>query len=274
MRKLLLYSPFLLVAIILLIVFYIVMRNDTSPVAKFTQWYSNLTEGFLAPVGDVPKCPTNYRFFNDKRGDSFCCNGRVNPFTHTCESKNYWDLCAFESDVTDPRNPQGKLVSCSLLTTKTYKESSDAHCPGNLPHFGTIGKCCLNDTDLDGYDCTARDNADTKKYCVINNPKPGEQSCSALRMDEVTTCPSGLAKMPYTMGQKEQSKYGSSANMTIPVCFGMEQSCIPNNVITEVQKRGIFSDKTNLDGWKYSCSGYERVNVQRDLTAQMDATYV
>lgn len=274
MKKSMIHVPFLLAATILLVVIYIVSRADTSPIAKFTQWYSNMIEGFAAPIGDIPKCPTGYRFFNDKRGDSFCCNGTVNPFSHTCEAKGAQDLCSFESDSKDPRNPERKLPACTQMITKTLKDSQESFCPESLKHYGSIGKCCFTDTDLDGRDCTREDNADTKRYCVINNPKPGEQSCSALKLDNATSCPAGLAKMSYTLGKQEQAKYGPKAAMTIPICFGMEQTCIPNNVIADVQKQGVFSDKTNLDGWKYSCSGYERVHVQRDMTAKMDTTYV
>ena len=81
--------------------------------------------------------------------------------------------------------------------------------------------------------------------------------------------------MSYTLGDREKAKYGDAAvGVTIPVCFGMDNTCIPNNVITELQQDGVYADKTNLDGWKYSCSGYERVNVRRDVSAQMDNTYV
>ena len=274
MGKSMIHVPILLAFAIILVVIYIVRRADTSPIAKFTQWYSNMVEGFAAPIGDIPKCPSGYRFFNDKRGDSFCCNGKVNPFSHTCEAKGAWDLCAFEAYSKDPRNPELKLPACTQMATKNRDDSQKSFCPDSLTHYGTIGKCCLTDTDLDGHDCSREDNADPKKYCVINRPRLGEQSCSALKLDAASSCPVGLTKMSYTMGQKEQAKYGAAAGMTIPVCFGMDQSCIPNNVIAEAQKQGVYTDKTNLDGWKYSCSGYERVNVQRDLTAQMDTTYV
>ena len=266
--------PILVTAAILLVVIYIVTRADTSPIAKITQWYSNMIEGFAAPIGDIPKCPTGFRFFNDKRGDSFCCKGTVNPFSHTCEAKDAQDLCSFEAGRKDPRNPERTLSACTQMIAKTRNDSQQTFCPDSLKHYGSVGKCCLTDTDLDGHDCTREDNADPKRYCVIDAPKPGEQSCSALKLDAATSCPAGLTKMPYIMGKKEQAKYGPKANMIIPVCFGMEQSCIPNNVIAAAQEQGIFTDKTNLDGWKYSCSGYERVNVQRDLTATMDATYI
>jgi len=267
--------PIIAAVAILLLVLYIVTRNDTSPVVKFTQWYSNLMEGFAAPIGDVPRCPPNYRFFNDKRGDSFCCNGTINPFTHTCEAKGPHDLCAFDSRHPDPRNPSSQLPSCAEMITKQTTENRDNLCPGKLPHYASIGKCCLFDTDLDGYDCTAQ-NSDPSQYCITGTTKqPHEQFCNALKLDDVTQCPTGLQKKSYIMGDKEVKKYGNSASgVVIPFCFGMESSCIPNNVIESVQKQGIYSDKTNLDGWKYSCSGYERIYEKRDLTGTMDTTYV
>jgi len=275
MKKYGLQLPILAAVAILLLVLYIVTRSDTSPVAKFTQWFSNMVEGFAAPIGDIPRCPTNYRFFNDKRGDSFCCAGKVNPFSHTCEAKGPSELCSFQTSQPDPRNPGQMLPNCNQMITKQLTENRDSLCPGRFPHYASIGKCCLNDSDLDGYDCTAQ-NTDPSTYCVIGGTlKPGEQSCQNLKLGEQSNCPAGLQKMTYTMGQQEVKKYGSSAmGKTIPVCFGMESSCIPNNVIQTVQKDGIFTDKTNLDGWKYSCGGYERVYVNRDTTGTMDNTYV
>jgi len=275
MKKVGFHIPVLAAVAVLLLVLYIVTRADTSPVAKFTQWYSNLMEGFAAPIGDVPRCPTGYRFFNDKRGDSFCCAGSINPFTHMCEAKGANQLCAFDDNRKDPRNPNETLQSCTKMLSNQVIQAKTNLCPGKYPNYASIGKCCLNDTDLDGHNCTALD-VSPANYCVTGqNVKPGEQQCKSLQMDESAKCPTGLQKQTYVMGAKEAKKYGAVANgVRIPVCFGMESSCIPNNVIESVQQQGIFSDKTNLDGWKYSCSGYERVYEQRDLTGTMDTTYV
>lgn len=269
--------PVIIAIAVVLLVLYLVSRPDSSPFAKAVQWFSSHIEGFSAPISDTPKCPGGFRFFNDNYGESFCCKGKVNPYTHRCEAKpDSNNLCAFKDGVPDPRKRDGTILpTCSSLTTQTHKANQDAHCPASLPNYGTIGKCCKMGTDLDGYDCSEMDNADMARYCVIGQPtKPGEQACDNLQMSESAFCPAGLQKMNYAMGEREVKKYGNSAQgKIIPVCFGVDNTCIPDTIVSAVQREGIYTDK-KVGGWKYACSGYEKTNVKKDLTGSMDLAYI
>jgi len=266
--------PLVLGALLLLAVVLIVARQETSPIAAFAQWISARVEGFAAPIGDVPKCPNGFRFFNDKRGESFCCAGTVNPYTHVCEAKEPQALCAFQPGTVDPRTSKGELPLCSAMIAKTTATAQKKLCPGGLPNYASAGKCCLHDTDLDGVNCTSLD-ADPKNYCVTAGTplKSGERSCDSLRMEESSFCPASLNKISYTLGDKEVKKYGDAAKgKTIPVCFGMEGSCIPNNVLEILQPEGVYTGK-QLGAWNYSCGMWEKRNVDRDMTGPSDASY-
>jgi hypothetical protein len=268
--------PILLAALVLAVVLYIVLRPDSSSITSATKWLSSHIEGFAVALGDTPKCPTGFKFFNDKRGESFCCGGTVNPYTHTCEATEPAKLCAFKPEMKDPRNPSTELPLCSSMIAKNTAAAAKEKCPGKFPNYASIGKCCLTDTDLDGHDCTSRDRDDPTRYCVTGTRplKAGEKRCGALQMEENAFCPGPLRKIPYTLGASEEQKYGSAAKgLTIPVCFGMESSCIPNNVIETVQVQGVYAGK-NVNNWKYACSQWEKVHLRRDLTGSMDSAYL
>jgi hypothetical protein len=259
--------PVFVAIVIVLLVIYIVSCTE-SPITKASQWLSMQIEGFGMPVLTTPKCPIGYKFFNDEKGESFCCGGEVNPYSHTCLAKGKNMICAFK--------PTKSLPLCSTLIKASHSASQTNFCPARFSNYASIGKCCYNHSDLDGYDCSKEDNADTSKYCKINGPlKAGEQLCSSIRMSEKAACPSGLSKINYTLGPREVAKYGTKANgISIPVCFGIDNTCIPDNVITELQKNGIYDDKKNLPAWKYSCSGWDKINIKRDLTGKMETNYL
>jgi len=80
------WIPFLFIFAIIGIVLMIVLRDDKSFVSKIAQMISRNIEGFApTPVLENPQCPANYKFFTDRRGDSFCCAGSINRYTHRCE---------------------------------------------------------------------------------------------------------------------------------------------------------------------------------------------
>ena len=261
------YIAILLTSLVVLLVFHIVTTKN--PIADLVK------EGFQAPILTTPKCPSGYKFFNDKLGESFCCNGKINPFTHTCEAKGASDICAFKAQAQDPRNPAAKLPYCNDLIATQAATAQNNFCPGSLPNYATVGKCCLSSTDLDGVDCNEFDNAHKKNYCIVKGEvKVGEQLCSALQRDEATMCPANLVKVDYKLGAKEASKYGNKvAGLKIPVCFTPESSCIADNVLSYAQSQGAWTDK-NEATWKYSCVNWDKVNVQRDLTGVSDTNYV
>lgn len=263
------YISILLTVLVILIILHIATTKNPLT-ALFKQ-----IEGFQAPVLTTPKCPTGYKFFNDKLGESFCCNGTVNPYTHTCSGSGSSDLCAYKPDVKDPRNPSARLPYCGNLIAQQAAAAQTSSCPGIMPNYASIGKCCMTASDLDGYDCSEIDNKNPKQYCVIAGPlKKGEQLCSALQRDEQTECPEGLAKISYTLGQREVTKYGSEVGgLKIPVCFSPESSCIANNVLAYTQSKGAFLDK-NPATWKYSCDNWKKINIDRDLTGVADMSYV
>ena len=253
------YIAILLTSLVVLLVFHIVTTKN--PLADLVK------EGFQAPILTTPKCPSGYKFFNDKLGESFCCNGRINPYTHTCEAKGDTDLCAFKAQVKDPRNPSALLPYCNELITTQAVTAQNNFCPTSLPNYATIGKCCLSSTDLDGVNCNDFDTAHKKNYCIVTGAvAAGEQLCSALQRDEATMCPANLEKVEYTLGQKETTKYGNQvAGLKIPVCFTPESSCIADNVLSYAQEKGAWTDK-NVATWKYSCVNWDKVNVPVSYT--------
>lgn len=269
--------PVIIAVAILLVVIYIVNRNEKSAVSRLTAWVSDAMEGFTTSVAEasaVPRCPAGYTFFNDQKGESFCCSGSVNPYSHTCTTNNYWGLCAFKRNATDPRNPGRVLPFCGNVIERNAAQNSQSFCPGDLPNYASAGKCCKHGTDNLGKDCVAVDLANTDNYCIVGTTgKPGERFCKNLKLAESANCPSGLQKTAYTLGAAERAKYGNFASVTIPICVGIKDTCIPNNVITKLQADGIYRDKTDLNNWKYACSNYEKVVIRRDLTGTQNTTY-
>ena len=274
------WIPFLFVFAILGIVLAIVLRDDKSLISKFAQMISRNIEGFAAqPVLESPRCPAGgYNFFTDRRGDSFCCRGSMNPYTHTCDASDEQALCAFRPNMPDPRNRHRILPLCSSMITENHTTQQQA-CPESLPNYASIGKCCSGHPDLDDYDCMPSDNADKKKYCKLKGPlAPGEQLCSQMNMmtSATTSCPKEIPQLiMYKTGAAEVAAYGDKAgNLPVPTCFGMNEVCIPDSVIQYYQKNnGLYKDK-DIPTWAYSCSGWSTVNVKKDLTVDMDESYL
>lgn len=344
------------VVAIVCIVIYIVARDS--------RWFRKLYEGFASgPTMDSPICPQGYTFFNDENGDSFCCKGRVNPYTHQCEAptgtghneinykeyKNqdhggddiacYFDgrstsfckdacdsdpncksynaihrggrqegcchkhsggpigpfpgggvdlyvkqgqkfvsdanMCAFEPNTPDPRNPKQTLPLCNTLIGEIH-EKNQAACPTSLPNYAMIGKCCAHNPNTDGFDCIPTDNADKNKYCKVVGPlNPGERLCNEVGVMDTASCPAQLPeKVTYVTGEKEAKVYGAGASgVTLPVCFGMNTLCIPDNVIGYNQDaNGLFKGK-DIKNWSYACSAWKEKNVNMNQAAQQDTSY-
>ena len=274
------WIPFLFIFAILALVLIIVLRDDKSLISKFAQMISRNIEGFASPpVLDTPRCPTGgYNFFADRLGQSFCCRGKINPYTHTCEAQGGDDLCAFSPNINDPRNKHRILPLCSNMIVNNHN-TQQSSCPDTLSNYASIDKCCANNPDLDGFDCVREDNADFKKYCKLNGPlKPGEQLCSTVGMIQQASmsCPPQIPQgVMYITGEKEKAAYGpAAAGLPVPTCFGMNSVCIPDLVIDYYQKnKGLYKDK-DIPKWAYSCSGWNTVNVNKDLTIDMDTSYV
>jgi hypothetical protein len=234
------------------------------------------TEAFTSD--GIPRCPTGYQFFNDRVGASFCCKGRVDPFRNTCmPDAGANTLCAFQPNTPNPRNPTGPVLPvCGALRTQLNGQNAAQFCANSLPNFADSGKCCRDPAAYGGADCTPEDLRDTERYCIVSATaalRPGERRCADVRLQDAAVCPSALKKIAYTLGEKENARYSGAAGLSIPLCFGIESSCIPDNAITELKSRGIYTDK-NVATWKYSCGVWNRQNVTRDMTGTVDAAYV
>lgn len=270
------HIPILVAFVIVFLVIYIVTRPGNSFIAQATGWISNAVEGFATASSlSTPRCPTGYKFFNDSVGESFCCNGTVNPYTHTCTNGTGPNpVCSFKPGVK--KTSGGTYPLCSALIAQTAETMQTEACPVSLANYASVGKCCKHATDLDGINCMSID-APKTNYCKLKGPlAPGEQLCSNVKLGEMASCPTGLTPVAYTLGspysQREVAAYGEAAKgVTVPVCFSMEHSCIPNNIVGELQKSGIYAGK-NKD-WLYNCDGYTKRYINRDFATQLDTSY-
>lgn len=277
-KQRLLYLPILAVAAILFVVIYIIARKDSSSLTMGIQWISQQIEGFAIPITNTPKCPANFRFFNDARGESFCCGGTVNPYSHTCTAKGANTLCAFRRNMKDPRGANlPSLPLCSEVVTHGHRKQESAFCPPSMPHYAAgTKKCCRTATDAEGTDCLQQDNSHANGYCVVEgawNTGAGVQQCSNLKLYEDVKCPPGLQKRPWKLGPSEVSLYGNVASgIEIPMCANIDGGCFPDSTIDAMQKKGIYGGKQK-GTWKYSCSNWEKIHIRRDKTGKMDTSY-
>ena len=161
------FLPIIIAVGILGIILFLVVHSDKSPVAQFFQWLSQKIEGFASQSTDIPLCPSGYRFFNDEKGDSMCCNGRVDPITHTCQGKRPDSLCAFKPGLSDPRFSKKRQIGiCSDIIRRRQGQAELEFCPPSLPHHAEIGKCCANPSDPVTGDCIPGDLQRQEGYCL------------------------------------------------------------------------------------------------------------
>ena len=93
-------------------------------------------------------------------------------------------------------------------------------------------------------------------------------------MGETGSCPAGMTRVSYKLGEAERGKYGSAADgMVMPLCTNVNRSCIPEEAVVEAKKMGLYKDK-DPKKWLFSCAGYETRYVRRDTTVKMDETYM
>lgn len=250
--------------LIILVVISIVSRAESSSFAHFVQWLSGKIEGFaVAGIdSDIPRCPDSYRFFNDMRGESFCCAGAPDPYKHTCSYKGADDLCAFKPRQTDPRNPNKELPLCADIVRRQQARKERDFCPKSLPNHANVGKCCLNPSNPTSGDCHPSDSSDTRNYCITQGAlKAGETRCLSLRLMEESTCPDGF--------QKNMTRL--AGDVTGPVCYNLEKRgfCFPENSIDEIQRQGLWKNK-NKHTWIEACGVWSKVNIDRDTTIHVD----
>lgn len=277
------FIPFVIFCILILVA-YILRADGPSPLVKCTQWLSDTLEGFATTKTysltrmTTPRCPSGYVFFNDEAGESFCCQGTVDPANHKCVSRSGGsvNVCAFKPNSKNPVTG-ANYPMCSALLGLMWSEKEQKECPKQFPHYASAGKCCKTGTDMDGEHCISSDNVDKTRYCKLNPPlQDGEQLCSSLRLQESAACPSGTNRVLYPLGKRETAKYGQTQfeGLPIPVCFGMDKACIPDNIVSILQdKYDLYTDKNDIGNWKYSCSGMEKAG-KLDFTMTMDTSYL
>jgi hypothetical protein len=212
-----------------------------------------------------------------------CCNGIINPYTHTCEGVETTKdgICAFGTNVPDPRTKyEGeKLDDCARLIAKTITQSDV--CTKSLPYFAKVDseteKCCKNPVQLygeTGFACSDADSKSTDSYCLVKgtpviNPTDGKQEkmCDETKVIDTATCPTDVLgkkvfqNVTYSLGTREATRYDIAdlAGVTIPTCYRLNEVCIPETAITYAQNRGAFTEY-DPKTWEYSCSVWSRRN--------------
>jgi hypothetical protein len=293
--KLSLKDPLVFCGLVLLIavagITLLATRQSHSFVTQGTQWISTQIEGFSPRQLSIPQCPPattdpsgniiKYSFYTDKHGESLCCNGSVNSLSHTCTpaktATTYAPMCAFRTGVPDPiQGGTATLPLCSQVVEQTAKTQSDTKCPPSLKNYasGAIGPngaviqtCCKNGTNNDGTNCTTAD-LQSGNFCRIGTLlDPSDKSCAILQLYETSACPPTLQKTMYTLGATETKKYPTAAGAQVPLCFGVEHSCFPDNAVNELQKNSIFtSEPKDPKNWAFACSGYTSKYVDKLAT--------
>lgn len=126
-------------------------RTGDSFITVSAQWIGNTLEGFAAPPIHAPHCPTDYTFFNDSKGDSFCCAGTVNPYTHVCTATEPSALCAFADNAEDPRGGRIPLPRCADLMKPAEAATKVAATEGPIPEPTESPSVFFSD-DIPSYD--------------------------------------------------------------------------------------------------------------------------
>jgi hypothetical protein len=257
-----------------------VVQQQTSPLVSVTQWMGGLFEGFNSPIKS-PTCPSGYTFYTDPVGESLCCRGTINPFTHTCSvsataptaADPYGGVCAFRPGV--PSSSGTPLPLCATVADAMQTSNNTEKCPPSLPNYvavtpsGTttlLESCCKTGPNAEGTDCTPTD-ITAKTFCRINPTATFQGTkCELVKLsDQSGGCPAGLQKATYTMGPTEINKNAALAGVSVPACMGMERSCFPDNVAQHFRDKSLFSTiPSDPTKWVYSCSGYNKYYVAND----------
>jgi len=300
--KSILQNPLVFCGVVLLIaicgIALLAIREKHSFVTTGTQWMSSQLEGFSPQTLTVPQCPVDstdangntihYTFFTDSAGESLCCSGPVNSLSHTCTPANTSSsvgMCAFRTGVPDPiKGGTALLPLCNQVAEKTAKTNSQNNCPPSLPYYavGNIGpgkssiqSCCKNQTNNNGTDCTSMD-LQNNNFCRIGPVvKASDRDCGTLRQFENATCPPELQKTLYTMGKTESAVYPKASGIQAPLCFGVQHSCYPDDVVSKLQDQGVFTNEPkDPKNWAFACAGYTSQYVDKLANPSFQSTYV
>jgi len=239
------------------------------------------TEPFLA----MGICPTGFTFFNDKRGDSFCCKGPVT--NKQCTASGKYTMCGLAPNLPDPRS--GKpLPTCVQLMKDT--DPSSKFCasnmpnyiaPGNSPNSKKYGGCSAGRAEGDGswFPLQPGSNNFVSPLCFISgasgiidrmkdDTKFQSPSCETLKLQETAKCPANMTtkydKQMYVYCMQNNYKYDPKNNVP-PFCY-------PDEVVALFPEHGRVGDmpiglekaKTNC----ISCSYFKKRFIDKDTTAK------
>lgn len=251
-------------------------------------------EGFATKDAVIASCPPNYRFFNDARGESLCCAGKVDPQTHLCLGKGPTDVCAFVPGIKDQRNPQnGPLPVCKDIMRVMQDQAQKEFCPRSLPHHAHSGRCCATPIDPITGNCMQSDLQQQSGYCLttadrkatdqgkdiqgdnVLDPgigwRPAEQLCSNIRNLENLQCPGSMVSLSYPMPEYTRNGIRESFGVT---CRdrGIGASCEPAYMLEVAKTRQPDLKNLNVDRSIFNCDVYKRVKIDKDLTFPADYT--
>jgi hypothetical protein len=121
-----------------------------------------------------------------------------------------------------------------------------------------------------GRQCAVSDRTNPANYCIVSGTAgPNERMCEDVLLEEAAGagCPTGMSVTPLKLGSREVTAYGQrAANMKVPVCASITDTCIPDAVISQLKtKKQIYTDR-DPNTWKYSCSSWKKINETRDET--------
>lgn len=175
-------------------------------------------------------------------------------------------LCAFRPGVPDPRDKSRTLALCATVQDNTAVANGTNVCPPSLPKYAasaTKQSCCKTATNLDETDCAASD-IEKRTFCRIN-ATGDEPDCATMRSYEKAVCPPGLQKISYTLGSAESQAYPVARGLKVPLCFGIQDSCFPDDTVVDLRNKGVFTREPNPNDpagsrlWKYACGGYAKL---------------
>ena len=253
------YMPFLLAFAVLCVVILII-RMPESPIAKMTQWVSGRVEGFAMPVFTSPRCPPGYKFFTDKTGESYCCKGSVNPYSHACSGQT----CALRPGAIDPKTKK-PMPNCSDVMKQMW-DAAESQCPKTYPNYALNSKCCAGGSIQDGTQCSAENTKDGAFCTLDDNARTGEKLCSIERIKENIKCPQGLKAVVTPLSAADVQKYPGGRGKAMIRCMDSFSSCFVDDNIKLLQAGGVFTDQADsLKLHQSSCSKFDTIDVKKNL---------
>ena len=248
---------------------------------------STQMEGFATTDHKLPLCPPNYRFFTNAKGDSMCCAGKVDPYTHECTTSDPKGLCSFVPGITNMRDPaRGKLPVCRDILNSLQGSAEREFCPRSLPHHANQGRCCANPTDPSTGNCIPMDLQNPSTFCLTtaqrrseDRGKPvigkyvmrdgqrvlAEQLCANIRHNENVQCPdSSFTKAEYPIDNQ-----GTEITNCYKPGLG---GCYPRIDLERLKEKDGAIKNIDISRSIMNCDVFKRVKIDKDLTGNIDYT--